>query len=376
MRIESIILSLLLHGGVLALMLFWPGDTPVDLQRQSYQVSLVMGAPGGEELPSPVLGARPEKTPDPQPERGADLPDAQPDAAPELPALPEMPPVPDAQPDLPAPVELPDRTPAAVPIPSEPEEPKPQKKPEPDKKNGETEPKRKPPDPIPRRNRKKRNPKGKHRKRKLPSPPLLPESRKSRAAAPLKTLWPTCAGKLPGGGNRTLLPPPERWRSLPAKPAAEVSAEGEVRVPVPEGAASMTSMLDRSFLPFSRTGACLPIRGKILWPGYASDWLPTEGCLTAASSKVPAVRTLTPRRLMRCCAPRSCLLPLLLPSRICLSTSTHSSWPGADACPHGSSLHISARNMQGRAARGFAAFHPPQAALAASPFLRVYCLHA
>ena len=115
MRIESIILSLLLHGGVLALMLFWPGDTPVDLQRQSYQVSLVMGAPGGEELPSPVLGARPEKTPDPQPERGADLPDAQPDAAPELPALPEMPPVPDAQPDLPAPVELPDRTPAAVP---------------------------------------------------------------------------------------------------------------------------------------------------------------------------------------------------------------------------------------------------------------------
>lgn len=149
MRIESIILSLLLHGGVLALMLFWPGDTPVDLQRQSYQVSLVMGAPGGEELPSPVLGARPEKTPDPQPERGADLPDAQPDAAPELPALPEMPPVPDAQPDLPAPVELPDRTPAAVPIPSEPEEPKPQKKPEPDKKNGETEPKKEAPKPAP-----------------------------------------------------------------------------------------------------------------------------------------------------------------------------------------------------------------------------------
>lgn len=148
MRIESIILSLLLHGGVLALMLFWPGDTPVDLQRQSYQVSLVMGAPGGEELPSPVLGARPEKTPDPQPERGADLPDAQPDAAPELPALPEMPPVPDAQPDLPAPVELPDRTPAAVPIPSEPEEPKPQKKPEPDKKNGET-PKKEAPKPAP-----------------------------------------------------------------------------------------------------------------------------------------------------------------------------------------------------------------------------------
>ena len=184
MRIESIILSLLLHGGVLALMLFWPGDTPVDLQRQSYQVSLVMGAPGGEELPSPVLGARPEKTPDPQPERGADLPDAQPDAAPELPALPEMPPVPDAQPDLPAPVELPDRTPAAVPIPSEPEEPKPQKKPEPDKKNGETEPKKEAPRPDPPKEPKKTEPKRETPKKEAPKPAPPPrEQKKPRRSA-------------------------------------------------------------------------------------------------------------------------------------------------------------------------------------------------
>ena len=94
MRIESIIFSLLLHGGVLALMLFWPGKAPVDLQRQSYQVSLVMGAPGGEELPSPVLGARPENASNSQPERGATLPDTQPETPPELPALPETPPVP------------------------------------------------------------------------------------------------------------------------------------------------------------------------------------------------------------------------------------------------------------------------------------------
>lgn len=146
MRIESTIFSLLLHGGVLALMLFWPGDAPVDLQRQSYQVSLVMGAPGGEDLPSPVLGARPEKTPEPQPGRGAVLPDAQPEATPELPALPETPPAPDAQPNLPAPVEIPDRTPIAVPVAPEPEAPAPEKSPEPEK---EPELKETPPEKTP-----------------------------------------------------------------------------------------------------------------------------------------------------------------------------------------------------------------------------------
>ena len=89
MRIESIILSLLLHVCVVVLALFWPGDPPVDLQRQSYQVSLVMGAPGGEELPSPVLGPRPENAPTPQPDQGAPLPEARPEAVPELPAVPE-----------------------------------------------------------------------------------------------------------------------------------------------------------------------------------------------------------------------------------------------------------------------------------------------
>lgn len=123
MRIESIILSLLLHVCVVVLALFWPGDPPVDLQRQSYQVSLVMGAPGGEELPSPVLGPRPENAPTPQPDQGAPLPEARPEAVPELPAVPETPPEPAPQPDLPAPVEIPDLPPVAVPAPPEPEKP-------------------------------------------------------------------------------------------------------------------------------------------------------------------------------------------------------------------------------------------------------------
>lgn len=178
MRIESIILSVLLHGGILALMLFWPGEPPVDLQRQSYQVSLVMGAPGGEELPSPVLGARPEKTPD-IPAPGEVLPDAQPDAAPELPSLPETPPAPDAQPlappDLPTPVELPDRAPVAVPVAPEPEAPKPETAPEktPEVVPPKKEDPKKDPQPTPPREPEK-EPKKEESKQETPPKPVEP----------------------------------------------------------------------------------------------------------------------------------------------------------------------------------------------------------
>ncbi len=192
MRIESIIFSLLLHGSVLALMLFWPGEPPVDLQRQSYQVSLVMGAPGGEELPSPVLGARPEKTSDSQPERGAALPDMQPDATPELPALPETPPAPDAQPNLPVPVEIPDRTPAAVPVAPEPEAPKPEKEPEPKEippekipeaaASEKEEPKKETPKEEPKKESKKEEPKKEEPKeepkKETPKPAAPPKEQK------------------------------------------------------------------------------------------------------------------------------------------------------------------------------------------------------
>ncbi len=175
MRIESIIFSLLLHGGVLALMLFWPGKAPVDLQRQSYQVSLVMGAPGGEELPSPVLGARPENASNSQPERGATLPDTQPETPPELPALPETPPVPDAQPNLPAPVEIPDRTPVAVPAAPEPEAPKPEKKPEPK----ELPPEKAPEVTTPQKDTPKEEPKKEEpQKKETPKPAEPPKEQK------------------------------------------------------------------------------------------------------------------------------------------------------------------------------------------------------
>ena len=58
MRISSLFISILLHLAVLAFILYVPLRPPLDITRPVYQVSLVMGAPGGEKLPSPVLGAR------------------------------------------------------------------------------------------------------------------------------------------------------------------------------------------------------------------------------------------------------------------------------------------------------------------------------
>ncbi len=49
-------LSCLLHIGLIALILLWPSSPPVNLNRQFMQISLTMGAPGGDNLPSPVLG--------------------------------------------------------------------------------------------------------------------------------------------------------------------------------------------------------------------------------------------------------------------------------------------------------------------------------
>ncbi len=66
MRISSFLLSFLLHLTVLAVALLWPDSAPPgDLTRPVYQVSLVMGDPGGENLASAVLGPRPQTAAEP-----------------------------------------------------------------------------------------------------------------------------------------------------------------------------------------------------------------------------------------------------------------------------------------------------------------------
>ena len=156
----SFILSVLLHAGVLVFLLITPSRPPIDLTRAAVQISLVTGAPGGENLPSPVLGHRPpamgrqvlstEMGPKPgdEPAPSATLPEAAPiptpealrqqEPKPEAQSVPEPPKRPDAEPERKPeqppqpkpqdPVEIP-KTPEQAP-PKKPE-PKPEKKPEP-----------------------------------------------------------------------------------------------------------------------------------------------------------------------------------------------------------------------------------------------------
>jgi colicin import membrane protein len=160
MNTGSFILSLLLHLGALAFLLYAPAHKPVDLTRPSVQVSLVMGLPGGENLPSPVLGHRP-----PEAEKqvlsteSAPKPEAVQEPAPSAPEIAEIPRPEDLRQDMPQPEPDPVRQPQpdeqrqpepqqiaraqeAVPIPrpdAQPEKkaepkPEPKKAPEPEKK--------------------------------------------------------------------------------------------------------------------------------------------------------------------------------------------------------------------------------------------------
>ncbi|WP_294446046.1 cell envelope integrity protein TolA [uncultured Mailhella sp.] len=128
MRISSLFISILLHLAVLAFILYVPLRPPLDITRPVYQVSLVMGAPGGEKLPSPVLGARPPIT-------GKQV------ASTEAAAQPKAEPAPAPKPEeAPAPAATPESKPEPKPEPRPepkndpvqiPQQPKPEKKPEP-----------------------------------------------------------------------------------------------------------------------------------------------------------------------------------------------------------------------------------------------------
>ncbi len=128
MRAGSFLASLLLHSMLVLLVLMWPSTPPVDLS-QAVKISLVEGAPGGEMMPSPVLG----KTGSPEGTRRSESsrPEAQPIAP--LPASEPIP-IPKAPENIPADVTpeppkavaeipRPESVPTPVPPPP-PEEPK------------------------------------------------------------------------------------------------------------------------------------------------------------------------------------------------------------------------------------------------------------
>jgi len=144
MRISSLFISILLHLAVLAFILYVPLRPPLDITRPIYQVSLVMGAPGGENLPSPVLGARPpvtgkqvvstEAAPQPKAEAApAPKPEEAPVPAPEAleeKSAPAPAPRPEPQPEPHKdPVQIPQKP---TPKPEKKPTPKPEKKPDPE----------------------------------------------------------------------------------------------------------------------------------------------------------------------------------------------------------------------------------------------------
>ncbi|HIU17486.1 MAG TPA: cell envelope integrity protein TolA [Candidatus Avidesulfovibrio excrementigallinarum] len=56
MNFGSVLFSIFVHALVAAVIWLWPSSPPIQLDREVIQISLTMGAPGGDKLPSPVLG--------------------------------------------------------------------------------------------------------------------------------------------------------------------------------------------------------------------------------------------------------------------------------------------------------------------------------
>ncbi len=54
----SYFFSILLHLALALLIFLWPSSPPVKLDQPMMQISVNMGAPGGNRMASPVLGRR------------------------------------------------------------------------------------------------------------------------------------------------------------------------------------------------------------------------------------------------------------------------------------------------------------------------------
>lgn len=143
MRLAALIISLCLHFGLFLLIWFWPASAPPRISAQPMMISLVEGAPGGDRLPSPILGhvGEPSEGPvapaPPAPRAEVAAPAREEIRAPEalIPAQAETP-----APVKPEPAPIPEKAPEPIrvpeppkPAPPKPEPPKPEAKPEPKK---------------------------------------------------------------------------------------------------------------------------------------------------------------------------------------------------------------------------------------------------
>lgn len=171
MNLASFIISLCLHAGLLLLIFFWPESEPLHLTAPPIMISLVEGAPGGNRLPSPILGPSgetgegPNAPAAPAPRAEIAAPAREEIKVPEkvAPLQAEAP-----VPAMPEPVRIPEE----IPVPA-PEPPKAERKPEPvpePKPAPRPEPKPEP-KPTPKPEQKKPEPKKQEPKKTPPKKP-------------------------------------------------------------------------------------------------------------------------------------------------------------------------------------------------------------
>ena len=107
----SYFVSIFLHIALALLIFLWPSSPPVKLDQPMMQISVNMGAPGGNRMPSPVLGPQGKPTPKkadsqpvPEEQAASAVPvaredTAQPKAEPKKESQPKPKPKPEPKPD-------------------------------------------------------------------------------------------------------------------------------------------------------------------------------------------------------------------------------------------------------------------------------------
>ena len=174
MHLGSYFTSLLLHGLALLAVIFWPASRPVRLDQPTLQISMTLGDPGGDMLPSPVLGH--QTAPEPSEAVAKPAPPA-PEAAPV--PVPEAVPAPEQQPKPEAPARPAPPQPEAVPIPQKPEPEKPKEEPKP---KAPEKPKEQPKPREPEKPREKPAPKETPKKNDKPKTPKPEDALKAALA--------------------------------------------------------------------------------------------------------------------------------------------------------------------------------------------------
>ena len=191
MHLGSYFTSLLLHGLALLAVIFWPASRSVRLDQPTLQISMTLGDPGGDMLPSPVLGH--QTAPEPSEAVAKPAPPA-PEAAPV--PVPEAVPAPEQQPKPEAPARPAPPQPEAVPIPQKPEPEKPKEEPKP---KAPEKPKEQPKPREPEKPREKPAPKETPKKNDKPKTPK-PEDALKAALADARNKTKSTGSKSPVSG--------------------------------------------------------------------------------------------------------------------------------------------------------------------------------